>query len=90
MAYIPNLKTWRLAASMSQSELARLAGVDRATLARAENAYSAQETKCHAILQALIDSGKCRHAIDPTVAIVDGGQPGPMKKRTADTAAKGR
>lgn len=81
MSYIQGLKGKRESAGLSQNELARKAGVDRATIARCENGYNVRPEKANLIRNALNKEEMYRGAPLPDTIIVDGGKTGEFPKR---------
>lgn len=79
MAHIPQLKTLRAKARLSQARLARLADVDRATVSSAENGRNCQEMKCRMIIDGLNKGFFTSNGIelDPDQYLRDGGRTGP-------------
>jgi predicted transcriptional regulator len=81
MPYIAQLKGLRLGLGMSQAELARMARVDRATVARCEEGYSITELSCAKIIIAMKEEARARHLEEPDPRIEDGGVRGSFLSR---------
>jgi len=80
MAYIDGLEGYRQKAGLSQNALARMAGVDRATISRAENQYNIRTEKAHLILRALNSTSEYSRNKIPPEKIIDGGKSGVFPK----------
>jgi DNA-binding XRE family transcriptional regulator len=81
MPYVPKLKAYRLELGWSQAELARRAGIDRATVARCENEYFVNEVSCANMVRVVREDAKTKRILLDGLAINPGGKPGGMPKK---------
>jgi len=81
MPYIPKLSDYRLRLGWSQAELARKAGIDRATVSRCENGYAVTDVSCATIKSALEAEAELRRVQLQGLTVIEGGKNGDMPKK---------